>query len=217
MVEAVRGTKDLQGVVGMVIQDISAGLEIVGKIAGLTRGKSLSFTPGFILEDGGKVRYAVEVVNDGKKSIVANMLGFNKRETPIRIEAGEVARQAMRPGPRNRVEVPLRLEPSDSLWVVQKEADCSKWIRGAARDTEGNFYAEHTWVRIVTTMQSTGLNHQMEVDEETEKEREALGEIELATKQGRKTKRKRGRKRRKTRLKMQVHMMAEEVKRIVKK
>ena len=201
----------------MVIQDISAGLEIVGKIAGLTRGKSLNFVPGFILEDGGRVRYAVEVVNDGEKPVVANMLGFNKREAPIRIDAGEVARQAVRPGPRDRVEVPVRLEPGDSIWVVQQEADCSTWIRGAARDTEGNIYAEHTWVRIVTTMQSTGLNHQMEVEKETEKEREALGMIELAAERGRRTKRKQDRKRRKTRLKMRVHMTAEGVKRIVRK
>jgi len=198
----------------MVIRDISAGLEIVGKIAGLARGKSLKFVPGVIAEAGGRVRYAVEVVNDGEKPVVANILGFNRREAPIRVDAGEVVRQAMLSGPRDRVEVPVRLEPSDSICVVQQEADCSQWIRGAAIDTEGNIYAEHTWMRIVTTMQSTGLNHQMEVEEETEKEREALGVIELATEQGRKTKRKRDRIRRRTRLKMRVHMTAEGVKRM---
>lgn len=199
----------------MVIQDISAGLEIVGKVSGLTRGKSLNFIPAFIFEDGGRVRYAVEVVNDGDETVVVNMLGFNGKDAPVRIKSGEVVRQALRAGPREAVELPVRLEPGDSISVVQHEADCSKWIRGAARDTNGQTYAEHTWVRIVTTAQATGLNHQMEVEEETEKEREALSEIELASEQGRKTKRKRNRKRRESRLKMRVHMMAEGVKKKV--
>ena len=119
----------------MVIQDISAGLDILGKFAGLARGKSLEFTPAIIVEDDGRVRYGVEVVNDGEETVVLNALGFNGREAPVWIKAGEVVRQAVQPGPTEVVEMPIRLDPGESIAVVQHEPDCSKWIRGAARDT----------------------------------------------------------------------------------
>ena len=196
----------------MAIQEISAGLEFVEKIKRQIRGKTLNFTPVFITEDGGRVRYAVEVTNCGEKTIVANTLGFNKRESPIRINAGRVVRQIK---PQNAVEVPVRLGPGESVCIVQNAADCSCWVRGSVRDTEGNFYAEHTWVRIVTKVQSGGVNHQMEVEEETEEEREALAEVVLAMEQGRRTNRKRDRKRWKTRLKMKVHILVEKIKQFV--
>lgn len=196
----------------MVIQDITAGVEFVEKIKRQTQGKTLKFAPVFIAEDGGRVRYAVEVTNCGDDAIVANTLGFNKRESPILINSGRVVRQIKA---QNAVEVPVRLGPGDSVCIVQHEADCSRWIRGSVRDTEGNFYAEHTWVRIVTKVQSGGENHQIEVEEETEEEREAIAEIVLATEQGRKTHRERDRKRWKTRSRMKVRNIVKKIKQFV--
>ena len=196
----------------MVIQDITAGLDFVEKVKRQTRGKTLKFTPVFIAEDGGRVRYAVEVTNCGEEALVANTLGFNRRESPILINPGRVVKQIK---PQNAVEVPVRLGPGDSVCIVQHEADCSRWIRGSVRDTEGNFYAEHTWVRIVAKVQSVGENHQIEVEEETEEEREAMAEIVLATEQGRKTHRERDRRRWKTRSRMKVRSLVERIKQFV--
>lgn len=196
----------------MVIQDIAAGLEFVEKIKRQTRGQILKFTPAFIAEDGGRVRYGVEVTNCGETTVIANTLGFNKRESPIRISAGRVVRQIMS---KDAVDVPVRLGPGESVCILQHEADCSRWIRGSVRDTEGNFYAEHAWVRIVNKTQSGGVNHQIEVEEETEEEREALAEIVLATEQGRKTLRKRDRKRWKTRAQMKLRILGEKIRQIV--
>lgn len=196
----------------MVIQDIATGLKFVENIKRQTRGKTLKFVPVLITEDGGKVRYAVEVTNCGEEAIVANTLGFNKRESPILISTGRVVRQIKS---QNDVGVPVRLEPGESVCIVQHEADCSRWIRGSVRDTEENFYAEHRWVRIVTEVQSGVENHQIEVEEETEEEREAIAEIVLATEQGRKTHRKLDRKRWKTRSRMKMRSLVEKIKRYV--